>query len=198
MRSPPTPSATASMSATRSRDGPTSVARLTADGPPTQPSPWLLAPLARATSTRSPSRDVKAGAGRCAIPQDHKPNPFSIQRYAALAGGRRYNAAVTTTPDRHGPGDSGGPLVLRVGRDELVIRQRYETLSIVNDLLIGTWFLIGSFFFFSSSLSYAGTWLFVVGSVEMLIRPLIRFTRRVHLQRYHPDVPGVGDGGHDF
>ena len=79
-----------------------------------------------------------------------------------------------------------------------MVRQRYETLSIVNDLLIGLWFLVGSFLFFSSTLSYAGTWLFVIGSVEMLIRPLIRFARRVHLQRYHPDLPGIGDGGHDF
>ena len=86
--------------------------------------------------------------------------------------------------------DSSRPLVLHIGRDELVIRHRYETLSIVNDILIGVWFLVGSFLFFSETLSYAGTWLFVIGSVEMLIRPLIRFARRVHLGRYHPDVPG--------
>lgn len=79
-----------------------------------------------------------------------------------------------------------------------MVRQRYETASIVNDLLIGMWFLVGSILFFFSSLSYAGTWLFVIGSVEMLIRPMIRFIRRVHLGRYHPGLPGVGDGGHDF
>jgi len=62
--------------------------------------------------------------------------------------------------------DSSRPLVLHIGRDELVIRQRYETLSIVNDILIGVWFLVGSFLFFSETLSYAGTWLFVIGSVE--------------------------------
>lgn len=105
---------------------------------------------------------------------------------------------MTTTSDRKGAGDSTDPLVLHLGHEELVIRQRYETISIVNDLLIGTWFLVGSFLFFSPSLSYAATWLFVIGSVEMLIRPVIRFTRRVHLQRYHPTVPGIGDGGHDF
>ena len=92
----------------------------------------------------------------------------------------------------------GSTLVLRLGPEELVIRQRYETASIVNDLLIGMWFLVGSFLFFSSATVKAGTWLFVIGSIEMLIRPAIRMTRRVHLQRFHPDVPGVGDGGHDF
>jgi len=86
------------------------------------------------------------------------------------------------------------PLVFHIGKDELVIRQRYETFSIVNDILIGLWFLVGSFLFFFETLSYAGTWFFVIGSVEMLIRPLIRFTRRVHLGPYRQ---GVGDG-HDF
>lgn len=101
-------------------------------------------------------------------------------------------------PDQSRRGDSGQPLILRLGHEELVIRQRYETVSIINDLLIGGWFLVGSFFFFSPSLTHIGTWLFVLGSIEMLIRPAIRFTRRVHLRRYHPDTSGIGDGGHDF
>jgi hypothetical protein len=89
-------------------------------------------------------------------------------------------------------------LVVHVGHDELVIRQRYEVLSILNDILIGVWFIIGSFFFFSDALTYAGTWFFVAGSIELLIRPLIRLTRRLHLQRYHPEVPGSGDASRDF
>ncbi|GAA4380135.1 YrhK family protein [Paeniglutamicibacter cryotolerans] len=101
-------------------------------------------------------------------------------------------------PQQSGSADADPPLILHLGREELVIRQRYETISIINDLLIGSWFLIGSFMFFSPTLSYAGTWLFVIGSIEMLIRPAIRFIRRVHLRRYHPGMPGVGDGGHDF
>ena len=104
---------------------------------------------------------------------------------------------MDATSAQAGGGDSGGPLILHLGPEELVIRQRYETISIVNDLLIGCWFLVGSFFFFSPSLTSIGTWLFVMG-IEMLIRPAIRFTRRVHLHRYHPTVPGSGDGGHDF
>lgn len=66
---------------------------------------------------------------------------------------------------------------IKIGHDELVIRGRYETLSI-----IGVIFLIGSFFFFSDSTMVMGTWLFVVGSILMLIRPSIRITRRFHLQ----------------
>lgn len=90
------------------------------------------------------------------------------------------------------------PWVVHFGHDELIVRQRYEVLSIINDILIGVWFVIGSFFFFSETLTYAGTWLFVVGSIELLIRPTIRLARRVHLQRYHPHVPGTADAAHDF
>lgn len=89
-------------------------------------------------------------------------------------------------------------LVLHLGHEELVIRQRYETLSIANDVLIGVWFLVGSILFFSEETTYVGTWFFVIGSVELLIRPVIRFSRRVHLQR----VPMAGavptDYGPDF
>ena len=81
------------------------------------------------------------------------------------------------------------PIVIRLGREELIIRQRYETISIINDILIGIWFLVGSFLFFSSATTRIGTWLFVIGSFEMLIRPFIRLARRVHLQRLRNDTP---------
>lgn len=90
------------------------------------------------------------------------------------------------------------PWVIHFGHDELVIRQRYELLSIINDILIGFWFIIGSVFFFYDSLTYAGTWLFLTGSIELLIRPTIRFARRLHLQRYRPQSPGTVDAGNDY
>ncbi len=70
-----------------------------------------------------------------------------------------------------------------INRDIVVLRDRYEVASIVNDLLIGVWFLVGSVLFFHESTTYAGTWLFVLGSAQLLIRPVIRLSRRVHLQR---------------
>ncbi|RJS93738.1 YrhK family protein [Salinisphaera sp. Q1T1-3] len=96
------------------------------------------------------------------------------------------------------PDSTRDTAVIHFGREELVIRQRYEIVSIANDVLIGVWFLIGTVFFFYDSLVYWGTWLFLVGSIEMLIRPTIRLVRRVHLQRFHPDQPGAADAGHDF
>ncbi|MEO9221449.1 MAG: YrhK family protein, partial [Mycobacteriaceae bacterium] len=32
----------------------------------------------------------------------------------------------------------------RIGHDEIVLRQRYEILSIVNDILVAVWFIVGS------------------------------------------------------
>lgn len=103
---------------------------------------------------------------------------------------------TTAKPGEDGPDDA--TWVVRFGHDELVVRQRYEVASIVNDILIGVWFLVGSILFFSDSLAYWGTWLFVLGSVEMLVRPVIRLSRRLHLQRLHPGAVGSADAGHDF
>lgn len=91
------------------------------------------------------------------------------------------------TEDSSGaPNRADRPVEVHAGHHELIIRGRYETLSIANDILIGVIFLVGSFLFFQDSTVYVGTWLFVVGSVLMLIRPSIRITRHVHLQRLSP------------
>lgn len=80
------------------------------------------------------------------------------------------------------------PITLRIGHDELVVRRRYETLSIVNDVLVALWFIAGSLLFFSESTTTLGTWFFLVGSVELLVRPVIRLSRNLHVQR-------LGSGG---
>lgn len=89
-------------------------------------------------------------------------------------------------------------LVLHLGRDELIIRQRYETLSILNDVLIGLVFLIGSFLFFSEATMTVATTLFVIGSALMLVRPVIRLTRRVHLTRLSDDAEHPAETARDF
>ncbi len=72
---------------------------------------------------------------------------------------------------------------LRIGHEELVIRNRYEALSIGNDVLIAVWFLAGSILFFWESTMTAGTWCFVLGSAQFLLRPAIRLARLMHLRR---------------
>ncbi len=80
-------------------------------------------------------------------------------------------------------------LTLRVGPDELRVRGVYESISIVNDIMVALWFIVGSILFFSESTSATGTWFFLIGSVQLLIRPVIRLSRRVHLGRIAPDGP---------
>lgn len=82
---------------------------------------------------------------------------------------------------------------VRLGPDELLLRQRYEVLSILNDIAVALWFVVGSILFFSPATTYAGTWLFLLGSLQLLARPVIRLSRRVHLQRRHGS--GLDSGG---
>ncbi len=81
------------------------------------------------------------------------------------------------------------------GNDEIVIRDRYETLSILNDVLIGILFVVGSVLFLSESTSGVGTWFFVVGSAQFLLRPVIRLSRRFHLKRFGPERDRSDRGG---
>ncbi len=86
-------------------------------------------------------------------------------------------------------------LSLHIGHDELVIRRRYEALSIGNDVLIALWFLVGSILFFWEATTRAATWCFLLGSIEFLMRPAIRLARHFHIRR----VGGSGmDSGGDF
>lgn len=74
-------------------------------------------------------------------------------------------------------------LTLTLDHHALVIHRRYEVVGIINDVLIALWFLAGSICFFYSSLMSLGTWLFVIGSAQMLIRPLIRLSHHLHLKK---------------
>lgn len=143
----------------------------------------------------------------------HRPRPVAPWEAGAApadAARDRWEPHPVTRPDSTRPADSAPSLashpagpshqdeVVRIGDHELVIRQRYEVVSILNDVLIGVWFLIGSFFFFSSSLMTIGTCLFVLGSVEMLIRPGIRLARHLHLKRLRPDARRPTETAMDF
>jgi YrhK-like protein len=72
---------------------------------------------------------------------------------------------------------------LRIGREEIVLRHRYEALSIANDVLIAVWFVLGSTFFFFEATQTAALWMFLIGSVQFLMRPVIRLSRLIHIRR---------------
>lgn len=65
---------------------------------------------------------------------------------------------------------------------EVTLHHRYEWAHIINDAVISLWFLVGSIFFFFSSLQYLGTWLFVLGSLQMLVGPVIRTMNKLHVR----------------
>ncbi len=72
---------------------------------------------------------------------------------------------------------------LDIGQEHITIQRRYEALGACNDALIAVWFLIGSFFFLSDSLEQSGTWLFIVGSAQLLIKPVLKLISLVHVSR---------------
>ncbi|XOI48339.1 hypothetical protein L1F34_001558 [Mammaliicoccus lentus] len=49
-------------------------------------------------------------------------------------------------------------------------------------------FIVGSFLFFKESTTFAGTVLFVIGIIQMLIRPLIAITRDIHISKVKKDI----------
>ncbi|MCO4325495.1 hypothetical protein BU586_10105 [Staphylococcus agnetis] len=57
----------------------------------------------------------------------------------------------------------------------------YKALYQLNDVVLGLIFLIGSFLFFSDSTVFQGTVLFVIGSIQMIIRPLIAMIHDLHM-----------------
>ncbi|MEJ2655178.1 MAG: YrhK family protein [Acidihalobacter sp.] len=81
---------------------------------------------------------------------------------------------------------SNGPsrdMVVTLGREQLVIHRRYETVSILNDFMVAFWFLVGSIMFLFPHWVETGSWLFVLGSAQLLIRPCIRLAHHIHLRR---------------
>jgi hypothetical protein len=76
-------------------------------------------------------------------------------------------------------------LELDLGREHIIIQRRYEAAGALNDLLIAIWFLVGSFLFLSNSLEERGTWLFIVGSVQLLIKPLLKLASLIHVRHVY-------------
>jgi hypothetical protein len=74
-------------------------------------------------------------------------------------------------------------LEFQIGHDEVIVRNRYEALSIANDALIAVWFVAGSALFFHDSTATAATWLFLLGSIQFLVRPVLRLARMFHIRR---------------
>jgi len=72
--------------------------------------------------------------------------------------------------DESGPDEGGGEAItLTLGNQEIVLRQRFEIVSIINEIAIAI--------------------CFTVGSVLLGVRPGIRFARRVQLRKLTRGMP---------
>jgi len=74
---------------------------------------------------------------------------------------------------------------VRKTETEAKLRRLYDWLSIGNDLAIGLEFLIGSIFFLPGRNAHLGVWLFIAGSSQLLIRPVIVIIRKIHLAHFY-------------
>lgn len=59
----------------------------------------------------------------------------------------------------------------------------YEMAYTINDVGAAALFVIGSVLFFNAQTTYAGTWLFLIGSLMFGLRPVIRLAREIRLMR---------------
>ncbi|WP_306030609.1 YrhK family protein [Stappia sp. MMSF_3263] len=71
----------------------------------------------------------------------------------------------------------------RASPDHAELVRRYELFRTLVEFLAAVLFVVGSVFFFYDSLLFAGTWLFLIGSILFAVRPTIRLALELHLTR---------------
>ncbi|MCC9624675.1 YrhK family protein [Thalassospira sp. MA62] len=69
----------------------------------------------------------------------------------------------------------------------------YELAYSVIDLLAAVLFIVGSFLFLDEDTTYAGTWLFIIGSIFFAARPAVRLARELHLAGLSEDNEDDGN-----
>lgn len=87
---------------------------------------------------------------------------------------------------------------LDVGRFEIFFRKRYRLLSIINDLTLGLWFTVGSIMFFWSATQTLGTLLFLLGSLQLLGRPILKLIHAFFVKRDAHRRSGHSDEEYDL
>ena len=68
------------------------------------------------------------------------------------------------------------------------LHETYEWIHILNDSLSSLFFVIGSVFFFYPSMQDYGTWLFLIGSIQMLVGPMIRIANKLHVRNIRKEL----------
>lgn len=63
---------------------------------------------------------------------------------------------------------------IQIGKFEVFFMKKYKLLSIANDIGLGIWFTVGSILFLFHTTQTAGTILFILGSAQLLGRPILK------------------------
>ncbi|GGJ02815.1 YrhK family protein [Paenibacillus hunanensis] len=72
-------------------------------------------------------------------------------------------------------------LAIEFKRRRIVASNRYEMVSVLNDIITTICFLIGSYFFFHKQ-TETGTIMFIIGNANTLFRAIIRLVRKIHIE----------------
>lgn len=75
-------------------------------------------------------------------------------------------------------------LNLQMGKFEVAFNKRYRFISLLNDFTLGLEFLIGSILFLFESTKTLGNILFIIGSLQLLGRPILKIMHAFYISRH--------------
>lgn len=79
--------------------------------------------------------------------------------------------------------DANKFLDVQIGTYEVSFSKKYRFIALMNDFTLGLEFLIGSVLFLFESTQTAGTILFILGSAQLLARPVIKIMHAFYFSR---------------
>lgn len=69
-------------------------------------------------------------------------------------------------------------------KKRIEIINRYETAHLASEIVTAILYLVGSFFLFYPDLKVIGSCMFILGSIQMLVRSLLRMSYRIKLKKW--------------
>ncbi|SFD38381.1 YrhK-like protein [Lentibacillus persicus] len=79
--------------------------------------------------------------------------------------------------------DEKNYLDVQVGTFEFSFNKKYRFIALSNDIVLGIFFLVGSVFFLFEPLKTAGAVLFIIGSAQLLARPILKIFHAIYFTR---------------
>ncbi|WJY27199.1 MULTISPECIES: YrhK family protein [Sporosarcina] len=79
--------------------------------------------------------------------------------------------------------DNRKDVEVKAGKHIIFFNKNYKYIFIINELILGLEFIVGSVFFLFDSLKTAGTILFIIGSVQFFLRPVMKILHAISLRK---------------